>query len=93
MQELVRSFLVCFTAILLAIPSFATERMASVNINVASAEQIAEVLEGIGIVKAEAIVAYRKANGSFQTVESLTLVKGVGESTVERNVSRIVIEK
>ena len=34
-------------------------------------------LNGIGPAKAEAIVAYRKANGPFTRVEQLTEVKGL----------------
>ena len=34
----------------------------TVNINTADAEAIAAEIKGIGMVKAEAIVAYRKAN-------------------------------
>ena len=40
-----------------------------VNINTASAEEISENLKGIGPSKAEAIVAYREANGAFDHVE------------------------
>src|SRR5690625_7401906 len=37
---------------------------AKVNINTATAEQLAEVLSGIGQAKAEAIVEYRNQNGA-----------------------------
>jgi len=42
-------------------------------------------LNGIGEVKAQAIVAERKANGSCKTAEDLTRVKGIGVKTVEKN--------
>ena len=41
--------------------------------------------------KAEAIVAYRKANGAFKSAEQLALVKGIGLKTVEKNRDRIVV--
>ena len=55
-----------------------------VNINTASAEEIADALSGIGLSKAEAIVSYREAHGAFETVEQLTLVRGIGEKTLEK---------
>lgn len=64
----------------------------TVNINNASAAEIAETLQGVGQSKAEAIVAYREANGSFDSVESLSEVKGIGAATVEKNRARISLE-
>ena len=58
---------------------------AQVNINSASAEQIALGLKGIGHKKAVAIVEYRKQHGPFKTLDSLTKVKGIGAKTVEKN--------
>ncbi|GAB3103830.1 ComEA family DNA-binding protein [Lysobacter terrae] len=62
-----------------------------VNINTADAATIDRVLLNIGKSKAEAIVAYRKANGAFKSAEQLTLVKGIGLKTVEKNRDRIVV--
>ena len=42
-----------------------------VNINTADAATIDRVLLNIGPAKAEAIVAYRKANGAFRSAEQL----------------------
>ena len=72
----------------LAGPVFAAE---TVNINTADAATIDRVLLNIGPAKAEAIVAHRKANGAFKSVEQLALVKGVGLKTVEKNRDRIVL--
>ena len=55
-----------------------------VNINTADAETIAAELNGIGPSKAKAIVAYRTKHGPFRSVDDLSLVKGIGERTVER---------
>lgn len=63
-----------------------------VNINSASASEIASSLKGIGIKTAQSIVAYRDANGAFQSIESLTMVKGVGSKTLKKNQQRIVLE-
>ena len=56
-----------------------------VNVNTADAETIAEELNGIGMAKAEAIVEYRKKHGPFKNADELSLVKGIGERTVDRN--------
>ena len=62
-----------------------------VNINSADAATLDRVLDGVGPSKAEAIVAYRKANGAFRSAEQLASVKGIGLSTIERNRDRIVV--
>ena len=74
-------------SLLFAGSAFAAEK---VNINTADAATIDRVLLNIGASKAQAIVAYRKANGAFKSAEQLTLVKGIGLKTVEKNRDRIV---
>lgn len=56
-----------------------------VNVNTATAEEIAENLKGIGLSKAQLIVAYREANGAFRHVDELVNVKGIGIRTVDQN--------
>jgi len=56
-----------------------------VNINTASATEISKSLNGIGLQKAEAIVAYRQANGDFADVKDLLKVKGIGKKTLSKN--------
>jgi len=63
-----------------------------VNINSASATEIASTLKGIGLKTAEAIVAFREANGAFTSIESITQVKGVGSKTLKKNSARIVLQ-
>ncbi len=55
-----------------------------VNINTADAETISAELKGIGLSKAKAIVAYRTKHGPFRSVDDLSLVKGIGEKTVDK---------
>jgi competence protein ComEA len=64
-----------------------------VNINTADAETISAELKGIGLTKAKAIVEYRKKHGPFRSADDLSLVKGIGERTVELNRSDIVVSK
>lgn len=56
---------------------------ASVNVNEAGPERLASALDGIGDVKAQAIVDYREENGRFQSVDGLTAVDGIGPKTLE----------
>ncbi len=62
-----------------------------VNINTATAEDIAEGLDGIGLKKAQAIVDYRKQAGMFLSVDDLLNVKGIGEKTLERNRTFVIL--
>ena len=62
----------------------------AVNINTADAQALTK-LKGIGPKKAEAIVAFRKANGAFKTIDQLADVKGIGAKTVEANRKNIRI--
>ena len=61
----------------------------TVNINQASATEIAEVLIGIGLSKANAIVSYRSTNGPYKSLEDLSQVKGIGPKTLEKNRAKI----
>ncbi|MBO6702645.1 MAG: helix-hairpin-helix domain-containing protein [Pseudomonadales bacterium] len=61
----------------------------TVNVNEADAATIANTLSGVGLSRAKAIVEYRDQYGPFYSAEELTVVKGIGSSTVERNMSRI----
>lgn len=56
-----------------------------VNVNTADAETIAAELNGVGLSKARAIVEYREKHGPFKSPDDLSLVKGIGERTVDRN--------
>ena len=62
-----------------------------VNVNKASASRIAAGMKGVGLKTATAIVAYRKANGPFNSLDALAAVKGVGPRTLQTNESIIVL--
>ena len=54
-----------------------------VNINTASRE-ILMTLTGIGEAKADAIVAYREANGAFSSIEAIKNVSGIKDAAYEK---------
>ncbi|MBU2965128.1 ComEA family DNA-binding protein [Amphritea sp. 2_MG-2023] len=63
-----------------------------VNINTASADTLAEVLQGVGPAKAKAIIEYRETNGPFKTIDELANVRGIGDATVAKNLQSIAVE-
>lgn len=63
-----------------------------VRINSATAEEIANHLEGIGETIAQRIVAKRQKQGPFQNFEQLESVSGVGVAKIEANRERISFE-
>ncbi len=73
-------------------PALAAEPAAPININTASAEEIAAALNGIGLAKAQAIVAWRDQHGKFTDASQLTEIKGIGESTLAKNSALIVLQ-
>jgi len=79
--------------IALVVLFFSTIAQASpVNINMATAAEIAEALNGVGIAKAEALVAYRTANGKFSSAEQIVNVKGIGKAIFEKNKADIKVK-
>ena len=77
------------------IPAGVTSKEASkdgsVNINTATVEEL-KTLKGVGEKKAEAIIEYRKKNGSFKTKEDLMKVRGIGKKLFESFQERIVTQ-
>ena len=60
----------------------ATNGVERIDLNVATLGQL-ETLPGIGAVKAQAIIDYRKRNGPFESVEQIMEVSGIGPATYE----------
>ena len=57
--------------------------LAAVNVNTATKEEL-EVLNGIGPVKAQAIIDHRTANGRFKSLDDVKNVKGIGDATFDK---------
>ena len=66
-----------------ALLAYAGMALAAVNINSGTKEML-EALDGIGPVKAQAIIDYRKKNGPFKRLDELKNVDGIGEATFEK---------
>lgn len=76
-----------------AVPAAKTddEGGSKVSINTASAEELAQAMNGVGLKKAQAIVSYREEYGPFKTVDDLKQVPGMGNSLVERNLNHLTL--
>lgn len=61
-----------------------------VNINTADSTQLM-TLSGIGQTRAEAIIAYREANGNFQKIEEIMEVSGIKEGAFNKIKDQITV--
>ena len=75
-------------SLLLSVSALAAQ---PVNVNTADAQTIADSLSGVGLSKAQAIVAYREAHGTFKHVDELVNVKGIGLKTIDKNRGFILV--
>jgi competence protein ComEA len=64
----------------------------TVNVNQASADEMATLLKGVGAKKALAIIQYREQHGPFTDIAQLTNVKGLGPSFIEKNRAHLSIK-
>ena len=56
-----------------------------ININQATAEQLAAALRGVGLARAQAIIELREQLGGFTDIEQLLQVRGLGVRVLEQN--------
>lgn len=68
-----------------------TTQVVALNLNTATAEQLMNI-EGLGVVKANAIIHYREENGGFSTVEEIMEVSGIGEAIYEKTKNFLCVE-
>jgi competence protein ComEA len=71
-------------------PAAAAAAEGKVNVNEATAEQLA-LLPRVGPAVAQRIVEFREENGAFKAAEDLMLVRGIGEKTFERLVPYVAL--
>ena len=83
------------TGVLLALLLLASQRAvaegAPVNINPASATELA-ALQGIGPSKAQAIVDHREKTGQFKSIDDLKLVRGIGDKMLEQLRPQVTVD-
>jgi len=80
----VRTLIVAALTILLSMaPYLGFADSGKVDINTATVKALT-VLEGVGEVIAERIVAFRQDSGSFKDIADIKKVKGIGEATFEK---------
>lgn len=72
----------------LAKPSLTVATGSKISLNQATSAQLQE-LSGVGLKKAEAIIAYRQKNGKFKNIEELQQVKGIGPALFSKNKDRL----
>lgn len=70
-------------------PSPQAQQVQAVNLNTATAEQLAMGLTGVGLKRAEAIIELRTKLGGFTDVNQLLQVKGIGPRMLELNRERM----
>lgn len=73
--------------VLVSLLCFSNVSMAAkpLDVNLATAEQLAAVMVGVGQKKAQAIIEYRETNGAFNALDELIFVKGIGPSLLKKN--------
>jgi len=81
--------------VFMALMFFGAVTMAAdvVNLNKANAAAIQQNLVGIGPIKAEAIISYRKKNGKFKSLDDLQNVTGIGPALVKKNKRYLSLSK
>jgi competence protein ComEA len=88
MMDIVKR-VVLVVLLIFAIPAFSADKL---NINTATAQQLAKTMKGVGKQKAELIINYRHSHGPFKSLEALKMVKGIGPKTVEDNLDSLTVE-
>lgn len=63
----------------------------SVDINTASATELATAINGVGEKKAAAIIKYRDTHGPFQKVDDLMKVQGIGPGILSKNQENLTL--
>ena len=63
----------------------------AIDINTATADELAHELSGIGTVKSQRIIKHREIIGGFIEKEQLLEVKGIGQKILQKNYDKIQI--
>lgn len=81
--------------LIVLLSAFSTTAFAAevVNINKADAAAISQSLVGIGPIKADSIVSYRKKNGRYSSIDDLKNVDGIGPALIKKNKRYLSLNK
>ena len=95
-MKLTRQIALLLLSAAITFGSFSTLSLAQdtlpININTATAVELVEAIDGVGEIRAAAIIALRDQLGGFSNLEQLLDVKGIGDATLARIRSIIVLE-
>lgn len=78
----------CYPDVKSAYTAYQTHKKPVVDINRADVMQLS-TLDGVGVVLARRIVAYRQTYGKFADVEALKQVSGIGDKIIQKNRVRL----
>jgi len=87
-MSLLRNLLI---VMLFALFSLTVNAAGPVNINTATAAELAGAIKGVGDTKAAAIVSYRNQHGPFKSVDDLKSVPGIGDKILENNRNNLTV--
>ncbi len=62
-----------------------------ININTASQDELTQI-PGIGVTRAQAIIAYREEHGAFASIEDITNVSGIGDGLFAKMKDSITVD-
>ena len=81
-----------YTHVIEAAPSSNNEAVLQepININTADAEGLL-LIKGVGPILADRILLHRESEGSFESIEDVMLVRGIGESKYQQIKSEITV--
>lgn len=77
---------------LFAADTTSTTCPAQININKADVAQLDQCLDHVGPKTAEAIVAYRTANGNFKDVKDIAEVKGISKTLADKLAPKLTVK-
>ncbi|MGO2708112.1 MAG: ComEA family DNA-binding protein [Leuconostoc mesenteroides] len=61
-----------------------------INLNTATVVEL-QTLDGIGVKKAEQIIAYREEHGGFKSIEEIKQISGIGEKRFEALKDKVTV--
>jgi comEA protein len=86
------SCLLLINSMVLAVEAGKEKSKELININTASAEELVQI-PGVGQALAKRIIAFREKHGSFEKLEDLMKVRGIGEKNFKKMMDSITVGK